>query len=99
MSKRPIIEPFRIKSVEPFLGDDSEFLLTYGDGVGDIDIPAVLDYHHSHGKALTLTAVRPPGRFGELGLTPDSKVAEFNEKAQTEGGWINGGFFVASKWL
>lgn len=86
----------RIRRIRHFLGDDEPFLLTYGDGVGNIDIRAAVDFHHSHGRLLTLTAVRPPGRFGELGLEAGGVVREFNEKPQSEGGWINGGFFVAS---
>jgi glucose-1-phosphate cytidylyltransferase len=87
----------RIKRIERYIGDDDAFFLTYGDGVGNIDVPAVLDFHRSHGKLLTLTAVHPPGRFGEIGMDADGSVREFNEKPQTEGGWINGGFFVVSR--
>lgn len=86
----------RIKRVEQFL-DDDDFFLTYGDGVGDVDVNAALQFHEEHGKLLTLTAVHPPGRFGELGIGDNCEVLEFNEKPQTEAGWINGGFFVASK--
>lgn len=86
----------RLKRIQRYLKDDDTFLFTYGDGVGDIDIPATLDFHRSHGKLVSLTAVHPPGRFGELGLEGDGVVREFNEKPQAEGGWINGGFFVAS---
>jgi glucose-1-phosphate cytidylyltransferase len=86
----------RLQRIQPYLNGDDTFLFTYGDGVGNIDVSAVLDFHRSHGKMLTLTAVHPPGRFGEIGLKEGSVVTEFNEKPQTEGGWINGGFFVAS---
>ena len=87
----------RIKRIQKYLGDDEEFLLTYGDGVGDVDINEVIRFHRQHGKLVTLTAVRPPGRFGELGLTSGGAVTQFNEKPQAEGGWINGGFFVVSR--
>lgn len=86
----------RIRRIRKYLGDDREFFLTYGDGVGDVDINGALAFHRQHGKKLTLTAVRPPGRFGELGLQPDGTVTEFNEKPQVSGGRINGGYFVAS---
>lgn len=86
----------RINRIKPFLGNDTEFFFTYGDGVGNVDVKAALEFHRKHGKKLTLTAVRPPGRFGELGLDPNGRVLEFNEKPQVTEGRINGGFFVAS---
>ena len=86
----------RINRIKQFVGDDSDFFLTYGDGVGNVDIKAALEFHKKHGKKLTLTAVRPPGRFGELGLDSSGVVREFNEKPQVTEGRINGGFFVAS---
>ncbi|MCL4849756.1 MAG: glucose-1-phosphate cytidylyltransferase [Bryobacteraceae bacterium] len=69
------------------------FMATYGDSLGDIDIRALLDFHRSHGRLATVTAVRPPARFGGLTLDGDA-VCEFSEKPQTGEGWINGGFFV-----
>jgi glucose-1-phosphate cytidylyltransferase len=69
------------------------FLVTYGDGLGNIDLNALLDFHRGHGKIATVTAVRPPARFGALELDGDL-VREFTEKPQTAAGWINGGFFV-----
>jgi len=84
----------RIKKIKKYVGDE-DFMLTYGDGVGDVDIDKLLAFHESHGKALTVTGVRPPGRFGEL-TSKDGRVTEFNEKPQTTGGRISGGFFVAS---
>ena len=84
----------RIARIRRHLGSDEEFLLTYGDGVGDIDITGSIAFHRRHGKMLTLTAVHPPGRFGEISLSDGGVVREFNEKPQTEGGWINGGYFV-----
>jgi glucose-1-phosphate cytidylyltransferase len=89
----------RIWKVRQYLAGDEPFFLTYGDGVGDIDVNAALTFHKHHSKALTLTAVHPPGRFGEIGMETEDIVAHFNEKPQVEGGWINGGFFVASQKL
>ena len=86
----------RLKRIQRYIGDDETFLFTYGDGVGDVDIPGAVAFHRAHGRLLTLTAVHPPGRFGELALTEGGAVREFNEKPQAEGGWINGGYFVAS---
>jgi glucose-1-phosphate cytidylyltransferase len=85
----------RIAKIARYVGDE-DFFLTYGDGVGDIDLDALLAFHRSHGKVLTVTGVRPPGRFGEL-RSVGGKVTEFNEKPQATGGQISGGFFVASK--
>lgn len=88
---------YRIHQVKKYLGDDEYFLLTYGDGVGDIDIPGSIAQHKASGKVCTLTAVRPPGRFGELSLDRQNSVRGFNEKPQAEGGFINGGFMVCSR--
>jgi len=74
------------------LGNET-FMLTWGDGVSDVNLNELLSFHRSHGKLATLTAVRPPARFGHLDLQGD-KVAEFSEKPQTKEGWINGAFFV-----
>ena len=87
----------RIKRAEKYLCDDDNFMLTYGDGVGDIDIKKLIEFHKSHGKMLTVTGVRPPGRFGELQCDNNGLVTEFNEKPQTTGGRISGGFFVCRK--
>lgn len=84
----------RIAKVRKYTGDE-DFMLTYGDGVGDIDLEQLLSFHRNHGKALTVTGVRPPGRFGEL-MAEEGQVVEFNEKPQATGGRISGGFFVAS---
>jgi glucose-1-phosphate cytidylyltransferase len=86
----------RIKHIKNYIGDDENFMLTYGDGVGDIDIDKLLEFHNSHGKIATLTGVRPPGRFGELEYE-QNRVTGFNEKPQTSGGRINGGYFVFKK--
>ena len=87
----------RLRRIERHLGSDAEFLLTYGDGVGNIPVPQVIEEHRRSGKLITVTAVHPPGRFGDLALGPDGAVRGFDEKPQTEGGWINGGFFVVSR--
>lgn len=87
----------RIRRIQKYLGDDENFFLTYGDGVGSVDVNAALKFHTQHRKALTLTAVHPPGRFGEISLAAGDVVRAFNEKPQAESGWINGGFFVASR--
>jgi glucose-1-phosphate cytidylyltransferase len=90
---------YRIRMIERHLGDDEHFLLTYGDGVSNVDIPGSIAHHQTSGKACTLTAVHPPGRFGELGLEADGTVEGFNEKPQAEGGFINGGYMVCSRRL
>ncbi|MBO9324031.1 MAG: glucose-1-phosphate cytidylyltransferase [Roseiflexus sp.] len=82
----------RIKRLAPYLGNET-FMLTWGDGVSDVNLHALLEFHRSHGKLATLTAVRPPARFGHLELDGD-RIIEFNEKPQTGEGWINGAFFV-----
>lgn len=82
----------RIRRLHTLIGE-SPFMATYGDGVGNIDIRALAEFHRSHGKVATVTAVRPPARFGGLSLKGDA-VSQFSEKPQTEEGWINGGFFV-----
>jgi glucose-1-phosphate cytidylyltransferase len=82
----------RVKRLAEYIGSEP-FMLTYGDGVGSIDIPALVEFHRSRGKLATLTAVRPPTRFGQMGLV-DGNIVEFKEKPQLGEGWINGGFFV-----
>ena len=82
----------RLRRVRRYLGREP-FCLTYGDGLGDVDIPALLEFHRSHGKLATVTGVRPPGRFGEL-MVQDGRVDVFAEKPQVTEGFINGGFFV-----
>jgi glucose-1-phosphate cytidylyltransferase len=81
----------RIKRIARYV--DGLFCCTYGDGVGDIDITALLDFHKRSGRLATLTGVQPPGRFGAIDLDRD-KVLSFQEKPQGDGSWINGGFFV-----
>ena len=85
----------RLRRVADYLRDDDAFCLTYGDGVGDIDIGACIAFHKAHGKAATVTATIPPGRFGALSMQ-DGRVDSFQEKPRGDGGMINGGFFVLS---
>ena len=82
----------RILRLRPWIGEEP-FLVTYGDGVGSVDISALVEFHRDEKKLATVTAVRPPARFGEL-LVDGSRVREFSEKPQAREGWINGGFFV-----
>jgi glucose-1-phosphate cytidylyltransferase len=85
----------RIKRILPYLGDDREFCFTYGDGVGNVDIKAVIELHRREGRLATVTATQPPGRFGAVNFD-GHRVTEFQEKPVGDGGWINGGFFVLS---
>jgi glucose-1-phosphate cytidylyltransferase len=82
----------RLKRVLPYVGDET-FCVTYGDGLADVDIGALVDHHHEHGRLATVTAVQPPGRFGALEVDGD-RVDSFAEKPRGDGAWINGGFFV-----
>jgi glucose-1-phosphate cytidylyltransferase len=82
----------RVRRLAPYLRGGT-FMLTYGDGVADVDLRRLLDFHRSHGKLATVTAVRPPARFGRIDIEGD-RVASFAEKPQLDQGWINGGFFV-----
>ena len=84
----------RLKRVLPYL-DDEDFCFTYGDGVADVDVSRLVEFHRAHGKVATVTAVQPAGRFGAMALDGD-EVKEFREKPAGDGGWINGGFFVLS---
>ncbi len=83
----------RLKRLRRWLGDDETFMFTYGDGVADLDIQALLAFHQAHGKLATVTTVRSPERFGRIVLDGE-KVSAFYEKPQDSEGWINGGFFV-----
>jgi glucose-1-phosphate cytidylyltransferase len=86
----------RLKKINPFLKKGEEFLFTYGDGVGNINIKKLVNFHKKNNKLITVTSVRPPARFGEIIIKNDLAVS-FKEKPQTDEGWINGGFFVARK--
>lgn len=87
----------RIKRIKKYIADDEHFMLTYGDGVGNIDIENLVRFHKSHGRILTVSGVRPPSRFGELRCEESGRVLEFNEKPQATGGRISGGYFVCRK--
>lgn len=87
----------RVKCVQKYLLNDDHFMLTYGDGLGDIDLDKLKEFHLAHKKILTVTGVRPPGRFGELISNEEGLATEFNEKPQASGGMISGGFFICSK--
>jgi len=87
----------RVRKVRRYVGDAEHFMLTYGDGVSDVDLGKLVDFHLSHGKIMTVTGVRPPGRFGEIESDTDGLVTEFNEKPQATGGRISGGFFVCRR--
>lgn len=84
----------RLHRLEKLLRDTGTFMLTYGDGVADVDIHKLLAFHKSHGKIATVTAVRPSARFGTMEFSEGGFVSSFREKHQTDEGWINGGFFV-----
>ena len=84
----------RLKRVEKYLGNEKNFMFTYGDGISNVNINQLKQFHLKNNKLITVTAVRPPARFGEL-LLKGTKVMSFKEKPQVTNGWINGGFFVA----
>ena len=86
----------RLKRVYSYIKDEKDFCFTYGDGVSDVDISSLIKYHNSHGKLATVTAVRPPGRFGALKIINDNIVSQFQEKPEGDGSWINGGYFILS---
>ena len=86
----------RLKRVEEYVKDEEAFCFTYGDGVIDSNISDLIKFHKSQGKLATVTAVRPPGRYGALNISESGVVASFKEKPEGDGSWINGGFFVLS---
>jgi glucose-1-phosphate cytidylyltransferase len=83
----------RIKRAQDFVGDEP-FMLTYGDGVSDVDISKLLEFHKEHGKSMTMMSALPDGRFGALDISASGQVEEFQEKPKGDGNWINAGFFV-----
>lgn len=83
----------RVKRAKEFIGDDT-FMLTYGDGVADINIAKLVNFHKLHGKKITMTSVQPEGRFGALQINKNDKIEQFTEKPKGDGSWINAGFFV-----
>jgi glucose-1-phosphate cytidylyltransferase len=82
-----------VKRLRNWLGENETFLMTYGDGVADIDVASLLAFHRSHGRLATVTTVKPPARFGRIGMAGE-RVTTFQEKPEDSEGWINGGFFV-----
>ena len=86
----------RLKRIVPYLEVEEDFCLTYGDGVSDVNISNLIEFHRSHGLKASLTAIYPPGRFGALDIQDDHRITSFMEKPKGDGGMINGGFFVLS---
>jgi glucose-1-phosphate cytidylyltransferase len=86
----------RLKRILPYLEGEDDFCLTYGDGVSDVNISKLIEFHRSHGLKASLTAIYPPGRFGALNIQNDHRITSFMEKPKGDGGMINGGFFVLS---
>ncbi len=86
----------RLKRVFPYLKNEEAFCFTYGDGLSDVNITELINFHKAHGKRATLTAVYPPGRFGALDMNKDNQIKSFKEKPRGDGAMINGGFFVLS---
>lgn len=86
----------RLKRVSDYIKNEEQFCFTYGDGVSDVNVSKLLAFHKSHGKLATLTATRPPGRYGAIRINSNNSVVHFQEKAEGENSWINGGFFVLS---
>jgi glucose-1-phosphate cytidylyltransferase len=86
----------RLKRIEKYI-DGDEFLMTYGDGLSDINIADLVNFHKSHGKLVTLTAVKPEGRFGAINVKENGVILNFEEKPPGDGRWVNGGFFVINK--
>ena len=82
-----------VKRAQSIVGDET-FMLTYGDGVSDINIADLLQFHRSHGRLMTMTSAQPDGRFGALEIADDHQIKEFKEKPKGDGSWINAGFFV-----
>jgi len=83
----------RIKQAKKYIGNE-DFLLTYGDGLSDVDIAKTVEFHKNHAKIITMTAVQPAGRYGALDIRKDNSISSFEEKPKGDGAWINGGFFV-----
>ena len=84
----------RIKRIYDFIKDDDAFCLTYGDGLGDINIKELISFHKQHGRKATLTATRPSARYGALKISDNNIIEKFEEKPEGDGSWINGGFFI-----
>jgi glucose-1-phosphate cytidylyltransferase len=86
----------RLKRIIPYVKDEEMFCFTYGDGVSDVNITSLVEFHRRHGKAVTLTATQPTGKFGALEMEENGQITEFMEKPRGDGRWVNGGFFVLS---
>jgi len=86
----------RLKRVQEYIKDEEAFCFTYGDGLANVNIKELIEFHKSHGKQATLTATRPPGRYGALKITENKTIFQFQEKPDGDGSWINGGYFVLS---
>ena len=87
----------RVLKIRDYIGEDEEFFLTYGDGVSDVDIAALLRFHHENGRVATITTTKPLGRFGALKIDGQNRVLGFREKARTDSAWVNAGFMVLNK--
>jgi glucose-1-phosphate cytidylyltransferase len=87
----------RLQKVKNYIGEDENFMLTYGDGVSDVNISELADFHKKHNKIATVTTIQPAGKFGVLNAMEDGTVDEFVEKPSSDGTWINGGFFVLNR--
>lgn len=87
----------RLLKIRDYIGDDENFLMTYGDGVADVEIPKLLDFHCIQGKVATITAARPDGRFGAIKIATDGTVESFSEKAKRDQAWVNAGFMVLNR--
>lgn len=85
----------RILAIKKYLGDDTDFMLTYGDGVGDVNISEVIKFHKSHGKVLTISTTKPAGRFGAISIDQNGNVRSFQEKARRDQSYVNIGFMIA----
>lgn len=88
----------RVKKAQKYLGNE-DFLLTYGDGVANIDLEAAIKFHQHHGKTVTMTSAQPEGRFGALSIDKNKRVLEFTEKPKGDGSWINAGYFICKQGL
>lgn len=87
----------RLQQIREYIGEDENFMLTYGDGVADVNIAALLDYHWKQGKIATITTTQPSGRFGTLKIATDGRIERFKEKARKDQAWVNAGFMVLNR--
>lgn len=86
----------RLLAIKQYIGTDTDFMLTYGDGVGNVNIPELIDFHKKHGKILTITTTQPEGRFGAISISSHGEVESFQEKARRDQSFVNIGFMVAN---